>query len=75
MKEGTSTIRHNMKASPNNGELGYTPPKHKMLCLPPLPSNKDPDFGHIIHKAKEKDTVSSGCAEDHFVAFISMDLL
>jgi hypothetical protein len=60
------TIRHNAKAAPN-GKLAYTL-EHEMLCLA-LPSKDDPDFGHIIQKAREKDSVSSGCAEDHFVVF------
>ena len=45
-----------------------------MFCLP-LPSKDDQDFGHIIQKARDKDSLSSGCAEDNFVAFTSMNLL
>jgi hypothetical protein len=72
VKEGTKTIRHNVKASPT-GELAYTP-EHEMFCLP-LPPQDDPNFGHILHKAREKDNVSSGCAEDNFVAFTCINLL
>jgi hypothetical protein len=71
-KDGTKTLRHNLKASPL-GEMAYTP-EHEMFCLP-LPSKDDQDFGQIIQNAREKDRLSSGCAEDNFVAFTSMNLL
>jgi hypothetical protein len=70
--EGTKTIRHNLKAAPN-GELAYTP-EHEMFCLP-LPSEDDPDYGHIMKMAREKDNLSSGDAEDHLVPFTSINLL
>jgi hypothetical protein len=71
-KDGTKTLRHNAKASPS-GELAYTP-EHETFCLP-LPTSDDIDFGHIIQKAREKDAVSLGSAENHFVAFSSINLL
>jgi hypothetical protein len=71
-KDGTKTLRHNVKASPN-GELAYTR-EHEMFCLL-LPSKDDQDFGHIIQKARDKDSLSSACTEDNFVAFTSMNLL
>jgi hypothetical protein len=71
LKLGTKTVPYKRLGSP----ISTRTAEHEMICLP-IPSEEDPDYGHIVLKAREKDNASGqNRAYDHLVIFSSINLL
>jgi hypothetical protein len=68
---GTVPVSYEKTGSPHCARTA----EHEMFCLS-IPSMEDPDYGHIVVKAKEKDDLSGeNKAQDHLVVFTTLNLL